>query len=232
MPRLKSFLMVSSIILVFSFLIAAGWEGLLYMNGWSGFAVSPPVEKQHPSDLLQVSGTIPDGISLQVVADYVTTNPRFQVSVNWLEDAGNYRPRRVTVNLPVRRQSGEYETTVPFDKFQKGEAAWAPSRLYFLLGTGDGAPREIDPAIDSRNNSDLGDPVLYFIPPRASSLADRPFVYGSDWTNLEITCRIYTDGEGIRRVISEDPVPGHPYYPTTGVERTLRVNLIAWKKAK
>ncbi len=62
-----------------------------------------------------------------------------------------------------------YETTIPLDRFQAGNARWAPDCVYVLLRASGQPPIPVDPAVDSGQAIAQAGTLIYFNPPQAAS---------------------------------------------------------------
>jgi hypothetical protein len=200
---------------------------ILDETGW--FLSTPiPVLNDHPTDLLRLSGSIPDGFSVQVVTRYQTTNPKYQVSANWLENFGTYAPRVVNIDTPVEEKTGTYETNVPLDRFKPGDAQWAPDCVFLSLRASGTSPRPISPAIDSREGIFPAPLLICFNPPRQLPLNVPPYTYGSDWTSLVIPCRFYKGSHGEPEATTDRTTV--VYFPLTNAVRDIRGDFVPWKQ--
>jgi hypothetical protein len=227
MSTSKGVLVGCSVLSVAAFLVMAVVAVLLDETGW--FLATPiPVQNDHPSDFLHLSGTIPNGFSVQIVTQYVTTNPRYQVSVNWLEEFGTYRPRVANVDTPVQQKSGMYDTTIPLDRFQPGNPRWSPDCVYVLLRASGQHPIQIDPAVDSGETIAQVGTLICFNPPKQLPLNVHPYTYGSDWTSLTTACRLYKDTEGEPSATTQAGPGSVAYFPLRSTERHLRADFVPW----
>jgi hypothetical protein len=227
MSTSKGVLVGCSVLSVAAFLVMAVVAVLLDETGW--FLSTPiPVQNDHPSDLLHLSGTIPEGFAVQIVIQYVTTNPKYQVSVNWLEEFGTYRPRVVNSDTPVQQKLGLYESTVPLDRFQAGNARWAPDCVYVLLRASGQPPIRVDPAVDSGEAIAQAGTLIYFNPPKQLPLNTHPYTYGSDWTSLTTACRLYKNTEGKLSATTQAGPGSVAYFPLRSTERHLRADFVPW----
>jgi hypothetical protein len=228
MSLLKSLFASCSILLVVFSVMAVGLVCAALLAIWLLTPITPTTptlaKNPQPTDILHISGKIPAGISLQVVAQYSTTNPKCEVAVNWLEDAGDYRPRFVEIDVPVRQQENVYNVDVALDLFQKGNCGWAPASLYFLPYSHEEGARLIDPKLDAQN-SNLGVPLIYFLRPRIAG-GELPLEYGSGWTSFSVVCHEYIDPWGNQQIVAHSSPLAVRYFPVANSTRELQIDFV------
>jgi hypothetical protein len=227
MSILKSLAIGCALVSMAALLAAAAVLAVMFATGW--FLPTPiPKPKDRPTDFLHLSGTHPAGIAVQIVAQYATTNPRYKVSINWLEDAGAYRPRIVRIDTPVKDAAGSYDASIPLDKFQPGDARWAPDSLYVLLRPSACPPLSIDSTTDSADTLVSNGILICFNLLQPFFPSARPYTYGTDWASLSVPCRIYHDDQGDPQTITQASRQSVVYFPLDQAAREIRADFVPW----
>jgi len=100
----------------------------------AGKTYAKPVVNSHPKEFLTVEGHIKKGLSVKLIVNYETNNPKCDVTTNWLEGVSGAKGYDLVYQLTPNPQ-GQYEVQLPLDGLVSGECHWRSEAIYYHVFT-------------------------------------------------------------------------------------------------